>query len=74
MLVSDQGQMIRMPVHDIRIAGRGTQGVVLFRASEGERVVSVAALRDTAENGENGTDDGAAGDEPEGAPPGGTVH
>jgi DNA gyrase subunit A len=46
MLVSDQGQIIRMPVHDIRIAGRNTQGVTLFRVSGDEQVVSVATLRE----------------------------
>jgi DNA gyrase subunit A len=46
MLVSDQGQLIRMPVHDIRIAGRSTQGVTLFRVAENEHVVSVATLRE----------------------------
>jgi DNA gyrase subunit A len=66
VLVSDLGQTIRMPVHDIRIAARGTQGVVLFRTQEGERVVSVAALREAASTGEN---DGTDGAEPEGAPP-----
>jgi len=44
MLVTDGGQLIRCPVHDIRIAGRKTQGVVLFKVAEGERVVSVAHL------------------------------
>jgi DNA gyrase subunit A len=44
MLVTDRGQLIRCPVHDIRIAGRKTQGVVLFKVGEGERVVSVAHL------------------------------
>jgi DNA gyrase subunit A len=46
MLVSDGGQIIRMPVNDIRIAGRRTQGVTIFRVVESERVVSVAALED----------------------------
>jgi DNA gyrase subunit A len=46
MLVSDQGQLIRMPVHDIRIAGRATQGVTLFRVAANEHVVSVATLRE----------------------------
>ena len=45
--VTDLGQVIRCPVHDIRIAGRGSQGVVVFRMAEGERVVSVASLRDS---------------------------
>ncbi|GAB3115720.1 DNA gyrase subunit A [Novispirillum itersonii subsp. nipponicum] len=46
MLISDGGQLIRMPVNDVRIAGRKTQGVTLFRTAEDERVVSVAHLRD----------------------------
>jgi len=48
MLVSDGGQIIRMPVKDIRIAGRATQGVTVFRVDQAEKVVSVAALEDTA--------------------------
>ncbi|MCF8480832.1 MAG: DNA gyrase subunit A [Rhodospirillum sp.] len=56
MLITDGGQLIRMPVHDVRIAGRKTQGVTLFRLSEGERVVSVAHLTDM--NGDDVDDDG----------------
>ena len=52
MLVTDGGQIIRMPTTDIRIAGRRTQGVTLFRVTEGEQVVSVAALEDQAEGEE----------------------
>lgn len=44
MVVTDGGQLIRCPVHDIRIAGRKTQGVTLFRVSGGASVVSVARL------------------------------
>jgi len=44
MMVSDGGQLIRMPVHGIRITGRGSQGVILFRVDEGEILVSVAAF------------------------------
>ncbi len=54
MLVTDAGQLIRCPVDDIRIAGRKTQGVTLFRVEENERVVSVAHLQD--EDGNNGSD------------------
>jgi DNA gyrase subunit A len=54
MLVSDGGQIIRMPVKDIRIAGRKTQGVTVFRVDETEKVVSVAGLEDQEEGpGEN---------------------
>lgn len=46
MLVTNGGQMIRMPIHTVRIAGRKTQGVTLFRVAADERVVSVASLVD----------------------------
>jgi len=41
MLVTDRGQLIRCPVEDIRIAGRSTQGVIVFDTAEDEHVVSV---------------------------------
>ena len=44
MMVTDGGKLIRMPVSDIRIAGRKTQGVILFRLAEDEEVVSVTWL------------------------------
>ena len=46
MLVTNNGQLIRCPVNDVRIAGRQTQGVTLFNVSEKERVVSVAKLEE----------------------------
>jgi DNA gyrase subunit A len=68
MLVTDGGMVIRTSVDEIRIARRGSAGVVIFRVGEGERVVSVARLPEVApeDNGENG--DGANGtDSDEGA-------
>ncbi|MFQ5985188.1 MAG: DNA gyrase subunit A [Alphaproteobacteria bacterium] len=44
MLVTDGGQLIRCPVDEIRIMGRRTRGVTLFRIAEDERVVSAARL------------------------------
>ena len=44
MLISDLGQMIRMPVKDVRTIGRSTQGVTLFKVAKDEKVVSVAWL------------------------------
>ncbi len=44
MLVTNGGQLIRCPVDGIRIAGRGTQGVIIFDTAEGERVVSAERL------------------------------
>ena len=56
MLVTDQGQTIRIPVHDIRIAGRNTQGVRLFHTGADEHIVSTARLSesDTDEDDEDG--------------------
>ena len=53
MLVTDAGQLIRVPVEGIRIAGRATQGVIVFDTAEQERVVSVDRIGETeAEEGE----------------------
>jgi DNA gyrase subunit A len=52
MLVTDGGQLIRCPVDGIRIAGRSTQGVIVFSTAEGERVASVERLSEEGE--ENG--------------------
>jgi DNA gyrase subunit A len=49
MLVTDQGKMIRTTVGDIRIMGRNTQGVTIFRVGENEHVVSVAKIEETEE-------------------------
>ncbi|MBO0739511.1 MAG: DNA gyrase subunit A, partial [Alphaproteobacteria bacterium] len=49
MLVTDGGMVIRCPVHDIRIARRRSQGVVIFKVGDGERVVSVARLPEESE-------------------------
>ena len=46
MLVSDAGQLIRCPVEGIRVAGRSTQGVIVFDTNESERVVSVERISD----------------------------
>lgn len=54
LLVTDGGQLIRTPVSQIRVAGRNTQGVTIFRTS-GEKVVSVERLAETAE--EDGPDE-----------------
>jgi DNA gyrase subunit A len=41
--------MIRTTVGDIRIAGRNTMGVTIFRVAEGEHVVSVAKIDESDE-------------------------
>jgi DNA gyrase subunit A len=49
MLVTDQGKMIRTTVADIRIMGRNTQGVTIFRVADNEHVVSVAKIDESDE-------------------------
>jgi DNA gyrase subunit A len=44
MLVTNGGQLIRVPVDGIRITGRSTQGVTIFNTGPSERVVSVEHL------------------------------
>jgi DNA gyrase subunit A len=44
MLVTDNGKLIRCPVEGIRIAGRSTQGVIVFSTAEAEKVVSVERI------------------------------
>ncbi len=53
MLVSNTGQIIRVPVGGISVQGRAAQGVVVFRLEEAERVVSVERIvaEDTEEEG-----------------------
>ena len=53
MLVTNGGQLIRCPVEGIRVAGRSTQGVTVFKTASDERVVSVERI---------GEDDAGSGD------------
>ncbi|MGE3644155.1 MAG: DNA gyrase subunit A [Beijerinckiaceae bacterium] len=57
MLVTNGGQLIRCPVNGIRIAGRSTQGVIVFRTDADEKVVSVEHIPDEGED-EDGDGDG----------------
>ena len=50
LLVTDQGQLIRTPVSQVRMVGRNTSGVIIFRTSADEHVVGVERLADTGED------------------------
>ncbi len=63
LLVTDVGQLIRVPVAQIRVAGRNTQGVTIFRTTEKEHVVSVERLEGAADEAADG-DAPAEGDAP----------
>jgi DNA gyrase subunit A len=62
IVVTNTGMVMRLPIEDIPIKRRRSQGVVVFKVGEGERVVSVAHLAETGENGAgDGEDEGDAG-------------
>ena len=46
ILVSDKGQIIRVNVKQIRIAGRSTKGVSIFKIPESDRIVSVSRIQE----------------------------
>ncbi len=67
VMVSDGGQLIRMPIDGISFTGRTTRGVTCFRVGEDERVVSVSRIRDVdgdGEEAENAAIPEPAADEP----------
>ncbi|MBX9757664.1 MAG: DNA gyrase subunit A, partial [Beijerinckiaceae bacterium] len=61
MLVTDGGQLIRCPVQGIRVAGRSTQGVIVFRTAEDEKVVSVERISEDESGEQNGAEEGGEG-------------
>jgi DNA gyrase subunit A len=69
MLVTDGGQLIRVPIDGIRVVGRSSQGVTVFSTRDGERVVSVEHIEGedaevaVEEAGEADGDEPDAGDE-----------
>ena len=69
MLVTNAGQLIRVPVDGIRIVGRSTAGVTVFDTAEGENVVSVERISDT---GEEEDEENGKGDSPDAGDDNGT--
>ena len=52
VMVSDGGQLIRLPIDGISFTGRTARGVTLFRVSGDEKVVSISRIRDVDGVGE----------------------
>ena len=44
MIISQNGVLIRLPIKDISVIGRNTQGVRLINLDEGDRVIDVARV------------------------------
>ncbi len=65
MLVSNAGQLIRVPVDNIRIASRASKGVIVFNTAKDESVVSVERIRESDDSDESPDDvDETGGDGP----------
>ncbi|MEM8541552.1 MAG: DNA gyrase C-terminal beta-propeller domain-containing protein, partial [Pseudomonadota bacterium] len=64
MLVSDNGQVIRVPVDGIRFASRSTKGVTIFKTRDGEKVVSVERISEPEDDGDEEADATAEPDAP----------
>jgi DNA gyrase subunit A len=62
LLVTDQGQLIRTPVSQVRMVGRNTSGVTIFRTGKDEHVVSVERLADQGGGDEVEDEAGEAGE------------
>ena len=52
MLAANSGKVIRLTVGDLRVIGRGSQGVTLFGVADGEHVVSAAKIGRDSDAGE----------------------
>ena len=48
--MSDKGQIIRVNVNQIRIAGRSTKGVSIFKIPDSDRIVSVSRIQEFEDN------------------------
>ena len=59
VMMTDGGQLIRTGVSEIRIAGRSTRGVTLFRIATDENVVTVTPMHDDASIDGNDNDEAA---------------
>jgi DNA gyrase subunit A len=58
MLVTDQAKLIRTTVGSVRVTGRNTQGVILFRVAKDEHVVSAARIEESEDEAEIDLGDG----------------
>ena len=65
MLISDSGKLIRMPMGNVRVIGRTTQGVGLIKLADKERVVAMdlVAPEEDSDDEEEGQDGEQSTDE-----------
>ena len=61
MVMSDQGNLVRLPVGDIRPTGRNTQGVRVINLAADQRLVGAVRIEEDGEDGVDETDDTGEG-------------
>ena len=66
IIISQQGILIRLPIRDISVVGRNTQGVKLINLEEGDLVIDVARVVPQASDEEDSSaeEDGSANEGP----------
>jgi len=57
MIITKDGITIRMPLKDIRVMGRATQGVTLIKLDEGDAIAAVTKVTDPSEAVEEGNEE-----------------
>ena len=63
VLITDHGNIIRLPVKGVRITGRNAQGVHLVKVAEGERVRAVVPLAEKEEEDETSSNGNGSAEE-----------
>ncbi|MFQ6758994.1 DNA gyrase subunit A [Desulfovibrionaceae bacterium CB1MN] len=60
MMITNGGKIIRISMRDLRVIGRNTQGVRLFKLDEGEKVMAVDRMAEIISDDEEGEDEETA--------------
>ncbi|MCX5876313.1 MAG: DNA gyrase subunit A [Deltaproteobacteria bacterium] len=60
MMITNGGKIIRISMRDLRVIGRNTQGVRLFKLDEGEKVMAVDRMAEIISDDEEGEDEEGA--------------
>jgi DNA gyrase subunit A len=63
MMITNGGKIIRISMRDLRVIGRNTQGVRLFKLDEGEKVMAVDRMAEIISDDEEGEDEEGASEE-----------
>ena len=57
MMITTEGTIIQIPMHDVSVLGRNTSGVKLINLNEHVKVAKIAKVREKVSDGVNETDD-----------------